>query len=338
MITTPLQKMPSPDLFLQGANAFQLSAALKTAVELEIFTAVGEGKFAVDQIARRCGSSDRGIRILCDYLATHGFLTKNESGYGLTQDSAIFLDRNSPLYLGSAANFLVHSSFVDTFKNLTDIVRRGAMPHGNDTLSPDDPIWVEFAHSLGPMQRLQAEPVAMLLNGGPNPSKVLDIAAGHGFFGIAVAKQNPQAEITAVDWANVLEVAKENAREAGILDRYRTIAGSAFEADFDGPYNLILVTNFLHHFDREAIGRFLRKAKAAMSAGARMVVVDFIPNEDRTEPPFAAAFALTMLATTPAGDAYTFSEYKKMFADAGFSAVEMHVLPPSPQTVLIARV
>lgn len=338
MTTVPLQKMPTPDLFLQGANAYQLSAALKTAVELEIFTAVGEGNSTPDRIARRCAASSRGIRILCDFLTVQGFLTKTANGYQLTQDSAMFLDRNSPLYLGSAANFLVHSSFVDTFKNLTEIVRRGGMSHGNDTLSPDDPIWVEFARSLGPMQRLQAESVAMFLNSDPNRLRVLDIAAGHGFFGIAVARQNPHAGIVALDWANVLEVAKENAREAGVSGRYRTIAGSAFEADFGDSYDLILVTNFLHHFDPATIGQFLRKAKAAMALGARLVVVEFIPDETRIEPPIAAAFAMTMLGTTPAGDAYTFSEYKQMFDAAGFSSVEMHALPPSPQSVLIAKV
>lgn len=338
MTTPPQQKMPTPDLFLQGANAYQLSAVLKTAVELDVFTAVGEGNSTADRIASRCGASVRGIRILCDYLSVQGFLTKNANGYELTQDSAVFLDRNSPLYLGSAAKFLVHSSFLDTFKNLTEIVRRGAMTHGNDTLSPDDPIWVEFARSLGAMQRLQAESLAMFLSGNPGPLKVLDIAAGHGFFGIAVASQNPQAEITALDWASVLEVAKENALEAGVSGRYRTVAGSAFETDFGGLYDLILVTNFLHHFDPATIGRFLRKAKAAMSPVARLVVVDFIPDENRTEPPIAAAFAMTMLGTTPAGDAYTFSEYKEMFAEAGLSSLEMHSMPPSPQRLLIARV
>ena len=77
--------------------------------------------------------------------------------------------------------------------------------------------------------------------------RVLDIAAGHGLFGIEIAKANPKAEIVALDWENVLTVAKENAAAAGVSDRYQTIVGSAF--DVDRNYDLGLLTNFLHHFD-----------------------------------------------------------------------------------------
>lgn len=333
-----ISSMPSPDLFFQGANAYQLSAALKAAVELDIFTAIGEGNSAPDTIAKRCGASTRGVRILCDFLAVRGFLTKNDGAYRLTPDSSLFLDRRSPAYLGNAANFLVHSSFVDSFKNLAAIVRRGAVLESDGTLNPDDPIWVEFARSIGPMQRLQAESLAALLDGNAAKLKVLDIAAGHGHFGIAIASRNPLAEIVAVDWSNVLEVAKENARNAGVSERYRTIAGSAFEVDLGRDYGLVLVTNFLHHFEPATIETFLQRARSSMAPDARLVAVDFIPDENRVEPAVAALFAMTMLGTTPAGDAYTFSEYKKMFENAGFRSLEMKDLPPSPQRVLVATI
>ena len=89
----------------------------------------------------------------------------------------------------------------------------------------------------------------MVLDGIAGPVRVLDIAAGHGLFGIEVAKQNPQAASSALDWAPVLEVAKANARKAGVGDRYQTLPGSAFDVDYGGPYDIVLLTNFLHHFD-----------------------------------------------------------------------------------------
>jgi 2-polyprenyl-3-methyl-5-hydroxy-6-metoxy-1,4-benzoquinol methylase/predicted transcriptional regulator len=332
-----ISSIPSPDLFFQGANAYQLSAALKAAIELDIFTAIGEGNSAPDTIAKRCNASTRGARILCDFLAVRGFLAKTDGAYRLTPDSALFLDRRSPAYLGNAANFLVHSSFIDNFKNLAAIVRRGGMQE-NGTLNPDDPIWVEFARSIGPMQRLQAESLAALLDGNAAKLKVLDIAAGHGHFGIAIASRNPLAEIVAVDWSNVLEVAKENARNAGVSERYQTIAGSAFEVDLGRDYGLVLVTNFLHHFEPATIEIFLQRARASMVPDARLIAVDFIPDENRVQPAVAALFAMTMLGTTPGGDAYTLSEYRKMFEDAGFRSLEMQDLPPSPQRVLIAKI
>jgi ubiquinone/menaquinone biosynthesis C-methylase UbiE len=166
--------------------------------------------------------------------------------------------------------------------------------------------------------------------------KVLDIAAGHGLFGINIAQQNPNAEIVALDWPNVLEVAKENAAAAGVSERYRTIAGSAFEVDYGGDHDLALLTNFLHHFDTATCEKLLKKVSAALAKDGRAATLEFVPNEDRISPPTAAAFSLMMLGSTPSGDAYTFSELDGMFRNAGFRRSEIHSLPPTFQQVVIS--
>ena len=106
--------------------------------------------------------------------------------------------------------------------------------------------------------------------GHTGPMRVLDIAAGHGLFGIEIAKQNPQARVTGLDWAPVLRVALDNARKAGVHERYDMLPGSAFEVDFGGPYDAVLLTNFLHHFDPPTCVGLLKKvhARAASPAGA----------------------------------------------------------------------
>jgi len=81
----------------------------------------------------------------------------------------------------------------------------------------------------------------------------------------------------------------------------------------------------------------LRKVHAALVDGGRAVTVEFVPNEDRISPPPSAMFSLVMLGSTPSGDAYTFGEFEKMFADAGFSRSELHQLPPTPQQVIISH-
>ena len=167
--------------------------------------------------------------------------------------------------------------------------------------------------------------------------KVLDIAAGHGLFGITIAKHNPRAEIVALDWPNVLEVAKENAHAVGVANRYRTLPGSAFDVDYGSGYDLVLLTNFLHHFDIPTCEKLLRKIRAALADRGRVVTFEFIPNEDRVSPPVAAKFSMMMLGTTPSGDAYTFAEYEKMFRNAGFTASELHPLPPTPGRVVISQ-
>jgi ubiquinone/menaquinone biosynthesis C-methylase UbiE len=167
--------------------------------------------------------------------------------------------------------------------------------------------------------------------------KVLDVAAGHGLYGVAFAQRFPEASVVALDWPAVLEVAKENARAAGVAERYGVIEGSAFDAEFGEGYDLVLLTNFLHHFDPPTCETLLRKVRAALKDGGRALTLEFVPNEDRVTPPVSAAFSLTMLAGTPGGDAYTFPELERMFANAGFEGSELRDLPASPQKLVVSH-
>lgn len=279
------------------------------------------------------------MRILCDYLVVIGFLTKEGDRYGLAPDSAMFLDRRSRAYLASAITFLSSPLLTDAFKDVAAVVRKGGTVVSEaGTLAPEHPIWIEFARAMAPMMALPAELIAGLVGAdSAKKCKVLDIAAGHGLFGVTLAKHNPNAEIVAVDWPNVLEVAKANARAAGVGGRYRTLPGSAFEVEYGNGYDVVLLTNFLHHFDVPTCEALLRKVHAALVPGGRAVTLEFVPNEDRVSPPVAAKFALMMLGTTPGGDAYSFFEYERMFRNAGFASSELHPLPATPQQVVISH-
>src|SRR5207253_9458244 len=135
-------------------------------------------------------------------------LTKSDGTYDLTPEAAAFLSQRSPAYLGTTARFLLRPELKHNFENLTDAIRNGGVaPGGDNTVSEENPIWVEFARSMGPMMVPAAQGIADLVAGTSGALKVLDIAAGHGLFGITIAQRNPRAEIVAVDWASVLAVA-----------------------------------------------------------------------------------------------------------------------------------
>jgi ubiquinone/menaquinone biosynthesis C-methylase UbiE len=338
-MSTSAAQQPSPQLFFQTINAHQRTEALKAAIELEVFTAIGEGNTTAADIAKRCQTSERGMRILCDFLTIMGMITKEGDHYGLTLDSATFLDKRSPAYVGGAIEFMCSPMLTDGAKYMTEAVRKGGTAMENDgTLGPDHPVWVKFARGMAPLMALPAQLIAKLVDPSPTRKlRILDIAAGHGLFGIAFATNNPQAEVTALDWKAVLEVAKENAQKASVADRYNTIEGSAFDVDFGSGYDLVLVTNFLHHFDPPTNETLLRKVRATLADGGRAVTLEFIPNEDRVTPPDSAGFSMQMLIGTPSGDAYTFPELERMFANAGFSRSTMHPLPPSIQQVVISE-
>jgi ubiquinone/menaquinone biosynthesis C-methylase UbiE len=328
----------SPALFFETVNAYQRTQALKTAIELDLFTAIGEGNHTSQALVRKCAASERGLRILCDYLVVIGFLTKQANRYDLTADSAAFLDQRSPGYLGGTIRFLLSPMLTDGFQELAAAVRKGGtVMSEKGTLAPEHPVWVQFARAMAAMAALPARLIVDLIDVDPDPNiSVLDIAAGHGLFGIAFAQRYPKAKVVAVDWPSVLEVAQENAKKAGV-SQYNIVAGSAFEASFGNGYDLALITNFLHHFDVPTCQTLLKKVHSALADDGRAVTLEFIPNEDRISPPIAASFSLMMLGSTPSGDAYTFSELESMFQSAGFSRNELHPLPPTFLQVVVSH-
>jgi ubiquinone/menaquinone biosynthesis C-methylase UbiE len=333
----PSAQQPTPERIFMTLNGHQQTAALRAAIELDLFTAIAEGNDTPARIAARCEAAERGVRILCDYLTVLQFLSKQDGRYKLTPESELFLVRTSPAYVGGTANFVAGASLVAAFQNLADAVRKGGttLPDAGST-TPEHPMWEEFARSMIAMMIPQAENIARIVGASEMDScKVLDIAASHGIFGLTIAKHNPRAQVYAVDWQNVLPFAAENAKKMGVAERHHLIPGSAFDVDFGTDYDLVLVTNFFHHFDKATCESLMRKVHAALKEGGRAVTLEFVPDESRVSPPAAAAFALTMLGSTPAGDAYTFAEYDEMFRAAGFARSERHPSPPG--TIIVSH-
>jgi len=332
------ESQPTPERVFAAAHAYQTSNALKTAVELDLFTAIHEGADTAATLADRLKSTERRVRILCDFLVTDGFLSKRDSTYSLAPDAVAFLVKSSPAYLGDTLRFLLGAGVLAYHEQLTNVMRNG-ITQDQSSVAPNNELWVEFARNMAPLMRMPAEMMAERLGADSGePWKVLDIAAGHGTFGIAIARRNPQAEIHAVDWDAVLNVARENATLAGVSSRYWTIPGSAFDVDFGGPYDVALLTNFLHHFDFDTNVALIRKVRAALKPTGRVATLEFVPNEDRVSPPVPARFAMHMLADTAGGEAYPFSELRAMFEAGGFSRNELVSLQSSPQTLIVSSI
>jgi ubiquinone/menaquinone biosynthesis C-methylase UbiE len=331
--TTTQTPPPNPAKIFDTFFGALRAHVLRAAVDLDLFTALADGPKTANEIAKKINASERGARILGDYLAANGFLTKSNDRYALTEESGAFLNRKSPMFIGSMGDFLLSDYLVERSRVVKDSIVEGGCAI-EDGLSPEHPMWVDFAHYMAPMSMLPAQMMAEHL--GPVSGKVVDIAAGHGMYGIAVAKKNPDAHIYAVDWPNVLQVATENAGKMGVGDRYHLSPGSAFEVDLGNDNNVVLVPNFVHHFNQKTVVDFLKKVHAALKPGGKVAIVDFVPNEDRVSPPMPASFSMQMLAGTKGGDAYTEKQYHEMLAEAGFKNVSRADMLPSPMSLITA--
>jgi SAM-dependent methyltransferase len=326
----------SPQAFIDAVSGYQKTAAVKAAVALDLFTAIENENGELSRISSRVQASERGVRMLCDYLTVQGFLQKETGCYRLTPSTSAFLTTSSPAWMGSILDFFAAPEMIALWLDDPVAFVRNGGSVGLGNMAPNHPVWVKFARAMVPFVAPTAQNIAQQVGTWPQaPKRVLDIAAGHGVFGIAIAKAVPGAEVVATDWHAVLEVAKENAAAAGVSARHHTIAGSAFEVEWGTDFDLVLITNFLHHFDRPTCVELLSKVHRSLSPGGRVLAVDFVPNEDRVSPPFAAAFSFVMLASTPQGDAYTVREFEEMGSEAGFSKVSVAPLPPSPESLII---
>jgi hypothetical protein len=323
----------SPDPFVDGVLGYLNTAALKGALDLDLFSAIPETDGTAEAIAAHVQASPRGVRILCDFLTVNGFLRKEGQHYRLPPSTATFLTRSSPAWLGSVADFLAAPEFLRLWlDDPVSYVRNGGSV-GLANIAPENPLWVIFAKAMVPFMTAPADALAAEVRGwNPPVRRVVDISAGHGLYGIAIGKAVPGAEIIAVDWAPVLKVAEANAAAAGLVGRYQLRPGSAFDVDWGSDLDLVMLPSFLHHIDQEGCVALLSKARQSLAEKGRVIAVEYVVNEDRISPPFPAKFAFIMLGSTPSGDAYTERQLDEMGRAAGFARAAFRPLPPSPHT------
>lgn len=328
---------PTPERIFQTLTGYQSSAALAAAIRLEVFTQLAAGADTLAALSGATGASERGLRALMNHLVAHGFVVKHGERYACGEEAARFLDRRAPTYQGAMVEFLNDPGLVRCFDDLTGAVRRGGTvePAGG-TVAAENPLWVQFARAMTTTARAFAVQLADCVCRAGRPARVLDVAAGHGLYGIELARRAQARELVFLDWPGVLAVARENAAAAGMSARTRYLPGSAFDVDLGSGFDAILVPNFLHHFSREACTRFLARCRAALAPRGRVAVLEFLLADDRVTPARSASFDLVMVATTRAGEAYTVGEYEEMFLAAGLARPERHDLAEETHTALLA--
>ena len=317
-------------------QAYQKTAALTAAVKLDIVTLIGGDAATCDALAEQTRASSRGIRILCDFLTVMGLLTKQDGAYSATEPAKRYLDRSSPAWIGGSIEFFAAPEMVRlVLDDPVSYVMRGGSD-GLAHLAPDHPIWLRYAKAATPIARVTAKRAAAQLATRLNrPAAVLDVAAGHGLYGIELAKAFPDVMVTAVDWPRVLELASANAADAGVGERYRVVGGNALDVDWGNDFDLVILANILHYFSPEDCAAILRKVKSSLSQSGQACAIDFVPGEDRVSPPMQAMFAFLMLATSPGGDAYTPTDLDAIAKAAGFRGATVRPLRPTPQSLIM---
>jgi ubiquinone/menaquinone biosynthesis C-methylase UbiE len=328
----------TPKRIMEFAWGYAPTLIIESAIRHGVFDALDRKPATLKQLAAETGTSERGLRAILNVLVSLNLLERDGDNYLLTPESARFLVSSKPGYYGM---FFGHISdqILPNWLGLNEIVKTGKPAANVNQQKEGAAFFAEFVESLFPISFPAATALGEHLGVGKTttPISVLDIGAGSGVWGIALAKQSPQVRIRAVDWPQVLEVTRRVAAKHGLSDRLTTAPGDFFEADFGTGHQIATIGHILHSEGAERSRRLLKKAFSALAPGGTIAIQEFVPNDQRTGPPNALIFAVNMLVNTDAGDTFTFEEMSAWLREAGFVNPRQLDVPSVSPLVLATR-
>jgi len=303
--------------------------AVLTSQELGVFAALGPGPADAGELAARIGCSERGTELLANALVGLGLLEKREGRLSNGPFAAEHLVPGHGDYLGGYLEH--HVGLWHRWSALTEAVRTGVgqrAPQGEFSVR-------SFIMAMHASSQAHAEAVVDRVD-LTGVERIVDVGGGSGDYAYAFLRRLPEATATIFDLPNALPITLECAALAGMTDRVETRAGDYFQDELGADFDLAIVSNILHSLAWEACVMLLGKAWRCLRAGGRVVVHDFVLNEDATEPQWASLFSLNMLTAGSAGRSYTHVEIRRMLEEAGFAEVE-YVLLGGDSEILTGR-
>jgi ubiquinone/menaquinone biosynthesis C-methylase UbiE len=326
-----------PQAIQQMWFSYAPSCVLSAAVQLDVFSHVAAGNGTAAEVARAAGATERGTRMLLDALAGLELVSKRDDRYELRPLAAEYLVRDRPNYMGAV---LETTYLMDSWSRLADIIRSGSAPHRLERQQEAEQFFPRLVRSLHVMHREQARRLAAALGAGTTRQgpHVLDVACGSGVWGIAIAEADPRARVTAHDFPVVLETTREYLRRHDVERQFDLVPGDLKEADFgESRFDLAVLGHVLHSEGEASSRALLRRIARALKPGGRVAILEMVPNDERTGPPFPLLFALNMLVHTTEGGTFTLSEYMDWLKEAGFNTVETVEIGGSSPAIIAGK-
>jgi len=310
---------------------------ISAGVSNKVFDSLEDGAKTSEQVAKETGASARALPILMNALVGLGLLKKHRQGkYSLTPESAAFLLSNKP---GTHAGFFgtIAPQLISRWLRLSDIVREGRPAVAVNQETEGTEFFSQLVENIIPMSYPPAQKLGdhLKLARIRNEIRVLDLAAGSGIWGIALAQKSPRVRVTAVDWAGMIPTTKRITRNFGVADRFQFIEGDLLEANFGNGYDIAILGHILHSEGEERSRELLKKTFCTLKSGGTIAIAEWLVNDERTEPLPSLMFAVQMLVNTDKGDTFSFNEIKSWLEDAGFRKVRK-LKAPGPSPLIVA--
>jgi (2Fe-2S) ferredoxin/SAM-dependent methyltransferase len=320
-----------PDELAERIRAFQDSRAILSAVELDLFAHVGGGATATD-VARKAGTDPRATEMLLGAMAALGLLEKRNGRFVNTAISARFLVPGGKDDARAATRHYL--STWDRWSRLTEAVRSGTALAHVELAERDPERWTRPFIAAMHHRAALAAPMLVRSVGTAGVKRMLDVGGGSGVFAIAFAAASPELTAEVFDLPTVLPLTREYVAAAGLEGRVGLRSGDLRTDDFGSGWDVILLSAVCHMLGEEENRDLIRRCAAALAPKGRLVVSDFLLNEEGTGPKSAALFSLNMLVATPRGASYTESAYTGWMREAGLGSIRKVTLPGPADLVI----
>jgi len=331
------RKKLTPERLQQLGFAYAPPLIISAAVNNKVFDTLEAGPKTVEQVKKQTGASARGLRVIMDALVGLELLKKDrQSRYSLTAESEAFLVSEKP---GTLAGFFgsILPVMISRWLRLTDTVRDGRPPVAVNQETEGTEFFSQLVETIIPMSYPAAQKLAdhLKIAKAKEHVRVIDVAAGSGIWGIAVAQRSPHVRVTAVDWAGMIPTTKRITEKFGARDRFEFIEGDLSEANFGSGYDLATLGHILHSEGEQRGRQLLKKISRALKSGGTIAIAEWLVNDDRTKPLPSLMFAVQMLVNTEKGNTFSFNEIKKWLEEAGFKKVRK-LNAPGPSPLILA--
>jgi hypothetical protein len=324
----------TPERIMQFAWGYVPPLVLEAAIKHRVFDVLDSGPKTIAQVGRETGASERGLTAIMNVLVGLNFLAKDENEcYRLTPESAAFLVSTKPGFHGG---MIRHCSedLIPKWLGLNEVVRTGKPAAAVNDEETGGDFFQKFVTDIFALSYSPAKALARHLD-LKGEARVLDLAAGSGVWGIALAEASEAVRVTAVDWPEVIPVTRKTAGRFGLGERFSFVEGDLLEVDFGSGFDVATLGHILHSEGRERSKKLLAKVFGALASGGTIAIAEFLVNPERTGPVGSLFFAVNMLVNTESGDTYSFEEIEGWLREAGF--VDARLLEaPGPSPLILA--
>ncbi len=308
----------NPNTIREFASSFQKSRILLSGFELDIFTNISETGSTNEHITNKLNLNTHACERLLNALVSLGFLTKQDNKYFNTEDSFTLLSKNSTEYLGG----LMHSNHLwNTWSNLTQVVKTGKSAHPTEINERGEDWLFPFINAMHDRAMKQAPPQLATID-LTKINSIIDIGGGSGAYSMEFIKRQPQIEATVYDLPNVVPITQKFIDKEGYTGKIKTFTGDYTTEELPKGFDMAFLSAIIHSNSLVVNQDLIIKCFNALNKGGKIIIQDWIMNNNRTQPTSGAVFAINMLVGTEAGDCFTEKEVSDMLTNAGFANIQ----------------